>query len=146
MKLENKENGVAATELWKNPDNSVMFNTPVLKYGLLFGISEGNDIFCINARDGKSAWTAPSGKASNEDSGGGRGRRRGGYGTIVDAGSVLLALTPAAELLVFQPTEKAYTELARIKVAETPTYASPVPSGNRLFVKDQDSVTLWTVP
>ena len=74
--------------------------------------------------------------------GGGRG---GGYGSIVDAGSFLLALTPASELIVFQPGDKAYSELARIKVAESQTYAYPVISGNRVFIKDKDSVTLWTV-
>jgi outer membrane protein assembly factor BamB len=150
VKLEKKGDGIAASELWKNPDNSVMFNTPVLKDGFLFGISAGNDFFCINAKDGKTAWTAPStpraASASTEGaSGGGRGRGRGGYGTIVDGGSVLLALTPASELIAFEPASKAYTEVARIKVADTPTYASPVPSGNRLFVKDQDAVTLWAV-
>ena len=70
--------------------------------------------------------------------------RSAGYGSIVDAGSVLLALTPAMQLVAFQPSEKAYTELARIKVADTATYAYPIVAGNRLFVKDQDSVTLWT--
>jgi len=58
VKLEKKGDSVAASELWKNTDNSVMFNTPVLKNGLLFGLSAGNDFFCINARDGKTAWTA----------------------------------------------------------------------------------------
>ena len=74
----------------------------------------------------------------------GRGGR-GGFGSIVDAGSVLVALTPGSELIAFEPSDKAYTELARIKVAETPTHAYPVVSGNRVFVKDQESVTLWTL-
>jgi hypothetical protein len=74
-----------------------------------------------------------------------RGGGGGGFGSIVDAGSVLLALTPASQLIVFQPDEKAYTELARIKVADSPTHAYPVVSGNRIFAKDKDSVTLWTV-
>jgi len=46
---------------------------------------------------------------------------------------------------VFVPSEKEYTELASIKAAEKQTYAYPVLSGNRLFVRDQDSVTLWTI-
>lgn len=153
VKLEKKGDGIAASELWKNTDSSVMFNTPVLKNGLLFGLSAGNDFFCINAKDGKTAWTAPStpvaANASTENGGkgGGRGRGmgRGGFGTIVDAGSLLLALTPSSELIAFEPSSKAYTEVARIKVADSPTYASPVPSGNRLFVKDQDAVMLWAV-
>jgi hypothetical protein len=75
----------------------------------------------------------------------GGGMGRGGFGSIVDAGSVLVALSPAMELIAFEPTDKAYTEVARIKVAETPTYAYPVLAGDRLFIKDQDSVALYTL-
>jgi outer membrane protein assembly factor BamB len=157
VKLEKGGEGFAAKELWKNPDNSVMFNTPVLKSGLLYGLTAGNDLFCLNAQDGKTAWTAPlsppapaeaaaEGQPEGGKKRGGRGGGgRGGYGSVVDAGSVLLALTPASELIAFQPGQKAYAELARIKVAASQTHAYPVVSGNRVFIKDQDSVTLWTI-
>jgi outer membrane protein assembly factor BamB len=144
VKLEKQGDGFAAKELWSNPDNSVQFNTPVLKNGLLIGLSQRGDFFCLNAQDGKTVWTAPSTPPAG---GGGQrgGRGRGGYGTVVDAGAVLLALTPASELIAFEPSDKAYKELARIKVADTATYAYPVVSGKRIFVQDQDSVTLWTI-
>ena len=147
VKIEKEGDGFAAKELWSNAETSVAFNTPVLKSGLLFGLTQGNELFCINAQNGQAAWTAPVGQtdAGGPPGGGGRGGRGGGFGSIVDAGSVLLALTPSSELIVFQPSEKAYTELARIKVANTPTHAHPVASGNRIFIKDQDSVTLWTI-
>jgi len=48
-------------------------------------------------------------------------------------------------LIALQPTDKGYNELARIKVAESPTHAYPVLSGNRLFIKDRDSVALLTI-
>jgi len=86
----------------------------------------------MNAKDGQTTWK----KATGE---------RGGYGSIVDAGSVLLALTPQSELIVLRPTADEYTELARLKVSETPTYAYPVVAGKSLYIKDQDSVTLWTI-
>jgi outer membrane protein assembly factor BamB len=153
VKLEKKGDEFTAKELWKNMDNSVMFNTPVLKDGLLFGLSAGNDLFCIQTRDGKTAWTAPTSKSAPaaegpaEGAGRGRGGRgRGGYGSIVDAGPALFALTPASELIAFAPGEKAYTELARYKVSETSTYAYPVVSGNRIFIKDQDAVILFVIP
>jgi outer membrane protein assembly factor BamB len=99
---------------------------------------------------------AEQSREGSERRGEGRGRGRGrggrggggggrGYGSIVDAGAVLLALTPNSELVVFEPSATEFKELARYKVAETPTYAYPVASGNRIFVKDQDSVTLWMV-
>ena len=150
VKLEKQAGGFIVKELWSNPDNAVQFNTPVLKHGLLFGVSQRNDFFCIDTRDGKTVWTAPStppaAGTEGQAGGGGRGGRgRGGYGSVVDAGSVLLALTPASELIAFEPSDQVYTELARIKVADTPTYAYPVISGKRIFVQDQAAVTLYTV-
>lgn len=160
VKLEKQGDTLAAKELWKNTEQSVQFNTPVLRGGFLYGLGAGNDFFCLNAQDGKTAWTAasappaagggePSPAGGGQGGPGGRGGRGmrggGGFGSIVDAGSVLLALTPTSMLVVFEPNPKAYTEVARLKVADSPTYAYPVVSGNRVFIKDQDSVTLWAV-
>ncbi|MCX6902349.1 MAG: PQQ-like beta-propeller repeat protein [Verrucomicrobia bacterium] len=156
VQIEKTGDTFAAKELWSNPDKSVQFNTPVLKDGFLYGLTQGNEFFCLNAKTGQAAWTAPVGPAPAAGQGGmggggmgggrgGRGGGRGGYGSIVDAGSVLLALTPASELIVFQPNDKAYTEQARIKVAEGQTHAYPILSGNRLFIKDTESLTLFAI-
>jgi outer membrane protein assembly factor BamB len=127
----------------------------VLKDGLLYGLTSGNEFYCLNAKDGKLAWSAPVAKAAaapSENPGGGGGMRGGrggmgggGYGSIVDAGSVLLALTPSSELIAFQPSDKEFKELARIKVAESQTHAYPIVSGSRIFIKDKDSVALYSV-
>lgn len=132
FKIEKQGNTISAKELWSNPDNSVQFNTPVLKNGLLFGLSQRGSFFCVNAETGKTDWT---------DAVGGRG----GFGAIVDAGSVLMALTSKSHLAVIEPSEKQYTELAEFKVSDKQTYSYPVIAGNRVFVKDQDSVTLWAI-
>ena len=180
VKLSKDGDKLAAKDLWSNADTSVQFNSPVLKDGFLYGITQAGQLFCLNAETGKPAWSAPVAPAGGGGGrggmgmggagmsgppvlaaeggmggggmgggrrGGGRGGMGGGtaaYGSVVDAGSVLLALSPTSELIVFQPGEK-YTEVARYKVAGTPTYAYPVVADNRIFVKDQDSVTLWTV-
>jgi outer membrane protein assembly factor BamB len=132
VKIERQGERFAAKELWSNPDNSVAFNSPVLKNGLIFGISQRGKFFCINARTGQTAWVEPTGG-------------RGDFGSIVDVGSALLGLTATSQMTVFQPNSKVYTELARFKVSDKQTYAHPVAAGNRLFIKDQDSVTLWTI-
>jgi hypothetical protein len=44
-------------------------------------------------------------------------------------------------LIVFQPGEKQFTEVAKVKVPGMSTYAYPVVAGNRVIVKDQDAVT-----
>jgi outer membrane protein assembly factor BamB len=150
-----------AKPLWQNAEATLQFNTPVVKDGALFGLTANNEFFALT-KDGQLAWSVPAAgqtvapanpvpaTQANQGLGGGPGRRgggggRGGYGQIVDAGSVLIALTPASELVVFEPSTKAYTELARIKVSSSPTYAYPVVSGKRIFVKDKDDVMLFTV-
>jgi len=132
VKIEKQSDSFSAKELWSNPDNAVQFNTPVLKNGLLFGLSQRGNFFCINAQTGQTAWAEATGG-------------RGGFGSIVDAGPVLLGLTSKSQLSVFEPGDKEYKELASIKVADTPTYAYPIVAGKRVFVKDRDSVTLWTI-
>jgi outer membrane protein assembly factor BamB len=188
LKLEKNGDQISAKEIWNAPDQSVQFSTPVLKNGLIYGLAPNNELFCVNARDGKVAWTAPfPGQATRTGNapraaatlplfqpaiagllqaepdrprapgrpgapGGPAGGRRGGgmgggagYGSIVDAGSVLMALTPAGQLLVFEPGDKELKQLASYKVAAGQTHAYPVASGQRIFIKDRESVTLWTV-
>ena len=68
-----------------------------------------------------------------------------GFGSIVDAGSALLALTPKGELTVFEPSDKEYKKVASYKVADSETYSYPVAAGKGLLVKDKDSLSLWNV-
>ena len=133
VKIEKQGDGFAAKELWSNAEVAPQFNSPVLKDGLLFGFSDRNTLFCIDARTGKTAWTdaTPHG--------------RQGFAALLDAGPVLLALPSTSELIVFKPDDKGCAPLARIKVAETPTYAHPVVAGNRIFMKDQESLAMWSL-
>ena len=129
-KIEKTGDQLALKELWSNPDNGVQFNTPVLKGGQLYGLSQAGALFCLDAKSGKTLWTAPVG-----------GRD---FGSVVDAGAVLLVLTPQGELMVVEPSDKEFKKLAGYKVGAD-TYACPVPAGSRVFVKDKDSVTAWSV-
>lgn len=133
VKIEKQKDGFAPKEIWSNAEVAPQFNTPVLKDGLLFGLSNRGNFFCINNQTGQTAWIDPA----QTD--------RGGFAAIVDAGSVILALPSSAELIVIKPIDKEYTELARIKVSEKATYAHPVITGNRIFIKDEDSLSLWTI-
>ena len=132
VKIEKEGGGFSATELWSNPDLAPQYNTPVLKDGLLFGFSDRGYLYCINAENGQTAWTDTT-------------QRGRGFAAIVDAGSCLLALPSNAELAVFKPTAEQYEQLALIKVSDTSTYAHPIVAGKRIFVKDQDAVTMWIV-
>jgi outer membrane protein assembly factor BamB len=140
FKIEKKDDGFAAKELWKQEKSPAgIYNTPVLKDGLLFGLTSPGqaptNIFCMDAQTGDVLWTDTA--------------KRGECGAILDAGSVLLGLTSDSELVAFKPSKKEYAELAKYKVAEKEgldgTWACPIIAGNRVFVKDKETVTLWTI-
>jgi outer membrane protein assembly factor BamB len=131
VKIEKQGDQFTTKEVWKSPVGT-KYNTPVLKDGLLYGYSQSNGLFCMRAATGEVAWKSP---------GGGQG-----FGTVVDAGPVVIALPSASsELIAYSPTDKKFDELARIKVSDTPTYTFPIVSGNRIFVKSRDALTMWTV-
>jgi len=132
VRIEKQGDGFVAKALWSNPKPAPQFSTPVLKDGLLFGFSDAGNLYCINAQTGQTAWVDTA-------------RHGRGFAAVLDVGACLVALPSTSELIAFKPVESRYEELARIKVAETPTYAHPVIAGNRIFVKDEDTVTMWTV-
>ena len=127
LKVEKQGDEYKLTPLWNNSDLSARFTTPLLKDNRLFGFT--GRFFCADATTGRTLWstTANDGQSAS----------------LVDAGSVLLALTVKSELIVFQPDDKAYVELARIKVADTETWAHPIVAGKRIFIRDYDSIALW---
>jgi outer membrane protein assembly factor BamB len=131
VKIDKQGDGFVANELWGNSNLGTQYNTPVLKNGFLFGLSNDGFLFCLNAETGHTAWTDTT--------------KHQGFGSVIDAGSVLLALSSDSQLVVYKPDGTAFSEIASYKVAETPVYACPVVAGNRIYVKDQDALTLWTV-
>lgn len=133
VKIEPQGDAFTARPLWDNPDVAPQFNTPVLKEGALFGLSSGGNPFCLDARTGRTHWLADD------------ALDRRGFGALVDGGSCLVALPAGGELVVFAPDTEKYRELARFKVSETPTYAHPILDGRRIFIKDRDTLTLWTI-
>ncbi len=130
VKVTKQGDQFTTKELWGSPVGT-KYNTPVLKDGLLFGYSQSNGLYCMRAATGEIAWKT--------------GRGGQGFGTVVDAGPVLLALpTASSELIAYRATDTKYDELARIKVGDQP-YAFPIVSGKRIFVKDAQNLTLWSL-
>ncbi len=133
VKISKQGDAFTATPLWSNPDVATQYNSPVLKDGFIYGMSDHGNLFCLDAQTGKTAWLDTV------------QRDRGGFATTIDAGSVMFTLPSNSKLIVYKPDEKAYTELTQITVADTPTFAYPIVAGNRIFVKDKDAITLWNI-
>jgi outer membrane protein assembly factor BamB len=139
LKIEKQGNDFSAKELWKKTLASHRFNTPVLKDGMLFGISTKRNFYCVDAKSGAPLW--PADKADTT--------QRSECGTIIDAGPVLMALGSDGQLVVLEPTGKEFKQVAAYKVSEGTglegPWAYPIIAGNRVFVKDRDTLTLWTI-
>ena len=118
-------------ELWSNPEIGAKWNTPVLKDGFLYGFTDQRRIYCIDASTGKTAWYDT---VVSSD-----------FATIVDCGPVIIGLPSTGNLIVMKPDPKAYTEVAKYKVAETPVYAFPVISGNAIYVKESENLIMYTL-
>lgn len=134
LRIVRQDEGFATEELWANPDLATQFNSPVLVDGLLFGFSAGGTLFCLDAATGETRWSDDT------------QLDRGGFGQIVSLGSAIALLPASGEMVLFAPSGDAYTELAKLKVSETPTFAHPVFSGNRLFVKGEETLALLLFP
>jgi outer membrane protein assembly factor BamB len=126
IKVEKSGNDYITKELWSNAEVGAKWNTPILKDGFLYGFTDQKRIYCLNAATGQTAWID---NAVTSD-----------FSTIVDCGSVIIGLTSTDNLLVLKPDGKAYSEIVKYKVSDTPIYAYPVISGNNIYIKDAETL------
>jgi outer membrane protein assembly factor BamB len=131
VRIEGQGDKFVARNIWHNGDLGTVYNTPVLKDGWLFALSDRGRFFCLNQATGATQWVSTN--------------RFSNFGSIMDAGTVLVALPEESGLVFFKPSREGYQEVARYPVSNTPVYAHPVLAGRRIFVRDADSVTLWTL-
>lgn len=130
IEIKKQGNSFIVNKLWTNPDFSTSFSTPTLKDGFLYALSNQGRLFCINASNGQTAWADQTAYQN--------------FGSIIDAGSVIVALSSNSNMVVLKPDGKAFSQIAMLKVSDNSIYAHPILSGNRIFIKDNESLTLYT--
>ena len=118
---------------WRNDDVSTAMANPVLVTDTLFGLSERRrgQFFALDADTGATLWLGPPRQAENT--------------AIAKTERFLFLLNDNAELIVARASRAGFEPIARYAVADSPTWAQPAISGNRFFVKDVDTLTLWTL-
>jgi hypothetical protein len=62
---------------------------------------------------------------------------------VVKADEWLLLLNDDAELIVARASRRGFEPVVRYMVGDSSTWAQPAISGQRLFVKDVSSLSLW---
>jgi hypothetical protein len=105
-------------------------SSPVLAAGLLYGLTNRNkgQFVAIDPKTGKTVWTGEGRQAENA--------------MLVARGAEVLALTTESVLHVFKATPRGLEPVRQYTVADSPTWAHPVILGNRVLVKDLDSLSL----
>jgi len=120
-------------EVWQTKDVSMYISTPVVVGNTLFGLStrSSGQFYAVDTRSGDTLWLGPPRQAANT--------------ALVKAGQLLFYLNDDAQLIVAPSSRTRFEPMKRYIVADSATWAQPLISGNRIFVKDVSSLTLWTV-
>ncbi len=130
IKVINKGNVWTTEKVWTNPGVSMYMNSPVISGDLLFGFSHRNkgQFFCLDVGTGATLWTSEG--------------RYGENAAIVSGPQVLFLLTNDAQLIVAAKNAKKFDPIRRYTVAESPTWAHPVPVGDGVLIKDLSTLAL----
>lgn len=133
FRVINKAGQWTSEDVWTNNDVTMDMSTGVVIGSSLFGFSPRNSgqYFAIDANTGQTQWLSEPRAAENA--------------AVVRAGTLWFALDTEARLSVARANPKQMEILKRYTVAESATWAQPVLSGQRVFIKDLSAISLWTL-
>ena len=120
--------------IWETKQVSMYLSNPVVIGETVFGLSHRSSghYFALDARTGEVLWLGQPRQAANT--------------AIVKAGDLLFLLNDDGELIVAKSSRVRFEPLRMYTVAGSSTWAQPAISGNRILIKDESSLALWTVP
>ncbi len=132
--ISNKGGKWSADLAWENAQLSMSFSNGVVVGDAIFSMSPLNSgqFFWADVKTGKTLWVSEP--------------RQGGNAAITRSGDLLFVLKDDGTLMVGKATPgAAFEPLKSYTVATSATWAPPVISGNRIFVKDVETLALWTL-
>ncbi len=132
VKPQLKDGKWTLEKVWHNERAAMYLNSPVVIGNFVYGMTHfrKGQFFSMEARTGKNVWTSTGAEGENA--------------SIVSAADLLFFLSNNAELTIAKPSQTKYEVLKKYTVAQTPTWAHPALTGNKLLVKDLKSLTLWS--
>jgi outer membrane protein assembly factor BamB len=133
FRVINRAGQWSTEDVWVNNDTTMDMSTGVVIGNTLYGFSPRNSgqYFAIDANTGQTQWLSEP--------------RQGENAAVVRAGDLWFALNTEAELKVARANPKQFEILKTYDLADSATWAQPVLSGQRVFIKDLSSVSLWTL-
>ena len=119
-------------DVWHTDEVSLHMTNGVVVDGVLFGLSHLNSgqYFGLDLESGEVLWTSRPRQAVNA--------------AVLRVGDAIFSLEDDAELVVLRSSRTGFEPLQRYEVATSSTWAQPTLRGNRLYVKDESALRLWT--
>ena len=126
-------NAWTTEDVWRTTEVALHMTNGVINDGVLFGLSYLNSgqYFGLDLETGEVLWTGNPRQAENA--------------SILRSGQTVLSLQDDAELLVVGASRTGLEVVTSYEVADSVTWTQPTLSGNRLFIKDISTLTLWTL-
>lgn len=120
-------------QAWDVREITMYMSTPVLNGTTLYGMSDKQrgSLFALDVTSGTVLWKGEG--------------RLGENASLTDIGSALLVMSTSGELMVEQKGAKELKETAKLKVSDSPVWASPVVAGEKMVIKDKTNLMLYTV-
>jgi outer membrane protein assembly factor BamB len=134
VKVSKQGNQWTAEDAWVNQDAYFQLSNAAIVGSALFGLSSvGSGTYVIvDLKSGKLLFNGQPRAANNA--------------AIEKAGNLLLVLENDGDLMFVDGTSTSgFAPVKQYKVSDKPTWSAPAVSGNRLFVKDETSVALFTL-
>ena len=127
------DGGWAVEGLWDTTEVEMKLSNPVVVGDTLYGLSHKNSgqLFALDPRTGQVLWRGEE--------------REAAHGSFVKAGGLIFLLNEEARLSVATGAKDGLQILKTYEVADSAAWAQPTVSGNRIFAKDDSTITLWTV-
>lgn len=133
FRIVREGNAWTTEDVWRTDEVGLHMTNPVVVDGVLYGLSHLNSgqYFGLDLDTGEVLWTSAPRQAENA--------------AILNAGGTIVSLQDDAELVVLPSSRTGFEPVQRYEVAESATWTQPTLVGNRVYVKDVETLTLWTV-
>jgi outer membrane protein assembly factor BamB len=119
FQVEREGSRLRTRRVWENLRMKNKFTTSLLHEGYLYGLDE-SILACIDAATGELKWKGG----------------RYGYGQPILAGSHIVVLTEAGDVVLVRATPERHDEVARFSAIEGKTWNHPVIANGRLLVRN----------
>ena len=116
---------------WHTQEISMYMSSPVLVNGRVIGLShrKKGQYFALDPATGTVQWKSEAGQGENA--------------AFVLARDAVLVLEGNGTLLIVSPDATSFSATRRYRIAESATYAHPVPTDLGILIKDEDGLSLY---